>query len=361
MEAPQNILENTNPRDPTSTGPKFLNYDDLGNRIKSAQRRYPLEFLEEYYDAVHVFMAGWDVDREEGWLEEQRRQMSRLEAVFRDGYGYVTHRHTMKIDDGRAGATLSRAFKELTDGLDGKKTLIIFFYAGRRTLFEEFPPGVHGTPDLLIYCGDKNGNLGAPVSLGHFRENCVANLEHDVLILLDCCYGTTAEVGPGSKELIAASGKDRTAVQGKRGFTAKIAALLETARRDGRDYTTSLLFTDLVRMNFLKDPDAEQAEASSPVTLMSEITLHASMNKGRLPIVLAPVGRRLGPGESRQLVNQNLLWRKDISVILEVQFERGGRDGQVRVDTSTDRQSRWGSYPHGRLPPLPRPVPGAYH
>ncbi|KAK7957288.1 uncharacterized protein PG986_006510 [Apiospora aurea] len=223
MAAPQNILENTNPRDPTRTGPRLLNYDDLGDRIKSARRRYPLEFPDEYYEAVHVFMVGWDVDREEGWLEEQRRQTSRLKAIFRDRYGYVTHRHTTKIDDGRAEANLSRAFKELTDGLGGKKTLIIFFYAGRGTLFEEPLPGIRETPDLLVYCGDKNGNLSAPVSLGHFRENCVANLEHHVLILLDCCYGTTAEVGPGSKELIAASGKDRTAVQGKRGFTANIS------------------------------------------------------------------------------------------------------------------------------------------
>ncbi|KAK8050925.1 hypothetical protein PG993_002310 [Apiospora rasikravindrae] len=282
---------------------------------------YPRDFPEEYYDAVHVFMVDWDVDREEGWLEEQRKQTSRLEAVFRDGHGYVTHRHNMGIYDGCSAATLSQNFKELTDGLD-EKTLIIFFYAGRGTLLEPALDDTHDTPDLLMYCRDKDGRLCAPVSFDNFRENCVANLKNDVLIFLDCCYATTAELGSGSKEVIAASGKDRTSVQGKQGFTANIATLPDTARRDGRDSTTSLLFTDLVRRNFLKDPDADPAE-SPPVTLMKKIPLHAPLNKGQLPIVLAPVGRRLGDGESRQPVHQNLLWRKDISIILEVQFERG--------------------------------------
>ncbi|KAK7935858.1 hypothetical protein PG985_001353 [Apiospora marii] len=324
------IFDSTNPRDAWRSPTRLHDGTDLTRRIDNARSTFPNDFSPEYYKRVLVFMVGWDKDEDPEFLANEFKYSGRLRKIFSDRYGYKTYRHILRLEDQNAVDTLAKSFEQKTREV-GKDALVIFIYSGhalkgQRTLKDQQTVIEHGDDELNLVCQGPSDACNQ-VNFNSFRKTYIDSLPNDCLMLMDCCYGSTAAIGRGSKECIAACPVEGETPSGPRSFTSNLAFLLEAARNNNMVYTTNTLFHDLVERTFRLDPNSMHNPAydkyfDKPVPFLRELPLHTNLNPGRLPIELAPIrDNQRSRDERRKLVASPGISRRGVSAILEVHFE----------------------------------------
>lgn len=148
-----------------------------------------------------------------------------------------------------------------------------------------------------------------------FRKTVFDNADFDALIIMDCCYASTAAIGQTRKELIAACPVGGTARAGERGLLASICQILEHAAAEHEVLSTCQLYTSLLERAFCLHHD------KSPI--LSQTPMHTNLNPFQVPIILAPLAEGkftqrnpsmiYGPGQVKAVISVNLESNEQLS------------------------------------------------
>ncbi|OTA63161.1 hypothetical protein K449DRAFT_443657 [Hypoxylon sp. EC38] len=171
------------------------------------------------YSDVHVLMFSWA----ENDIPNLRREITRLESIFRDGYGYNTRQVTIPVS--KADFRVRKVVDSFIEENDKPDNLLIVYYAGHARLgtYKDSPP--------IWY--SKN-----PVDKENVPSFDTANIQPvltraqddspDVLLIYDCCH---AAHSPPRKDkitravvecLFAGGSESRVPTAGPDSFTAAL-------------------------------------------------------------------------------------------------------------------------------------------
>lgn len=272
------------------------------------------------YSSVTVFIVTWDGDHDRDWYEVEMKWTKRMADVFSKTYLYNVERVVLLDKDINPQDTLLKTIQNVTANKT-EADLVIFVYSGhgkqgetdyrsdRKDLPEHMKTELREEAELLL-CGMNNYLPFNPL-----RKQLFDNAIFDVLIIMDCCYASTAAIGQTRKELIAACPVGSTAPTGERGLLANICQILEHAAAEHEVLSTCQLYTSLLERAFCLHPD------KNPI--LRETPIHTNLNPFQVPIILAPLAEGkftqrnpamvYGPGQVRAVLSVNLESNEQLS------------------------------------------------
>lgn len=260
----------------------------LVEAFQDATSSFPKTFKTRstFYQSVTVFIVTWDGDDDEHFYELEMQWTNRMADVFAKTYHYKVERVILLDKDINPLETLSQIVQNVTANKTNDD-LVIFVYSGHgkqgdrdyRSDLKNVPE--HKKTELeeeaeLLLAG-RNNHL----PFNPFRKEVFDNAEFDALIIMDCCYASTAAIGQSGKELIAACPVGSTTPPGERGLLANICQILEHAAADHQILSTCQLYSALIERAWCLHPDKRP--------ILRETPIHTNLNQYQVPIILAPL------------------------------------------------------------------------
>lgn len=264
---------------------------ELVEAFQNATSSFPEKFKKRssFYQSVTAFVVTWDGDHDQEWYNEEMKWASRMLDVFGKTYHYKTERIVLDDKDIDPVATLTKTIHNTTANKTNDD-LVIFVYSGHgkqgdrdyRSDLKDVPE--HMKTELeeeaeLLLCGKNNY-----IPFNPLRKKVFGHAPFDALIIMDCCYASTAAIGQSGKELIAACPVGSTAPGGERGLLANICQILEHAAAQHEVFSTCQLYTALIERAWCLHRDG--------APIMRETPIHTNLQPFQVPIILAPLAER---------------------------------------------------------------------
>lgn len=309
----------TNPIDSYRPKP-HMTEAELVEAFKSAVSSFPEKFNKRstFYQSVTAFVVTWDGDFDPEWYKEEMKWAQRMLDVFAKTYHYKTERIVLDDKDINPPATLTKAIHDATANKT-ENDLVIFVYSGHgkqgdrayrsdlKDKPEHLKTELEEEAELLI--AGKNNYM----PLNPFRKEVFDNAPYDVLLIMDCCYASTAAIGQSGKELIAACPVGSTAPGGERGLLANICQILEHAAAEHEVYSTCQLYAALIERAWCLRRDGD--------TILRETPIHTNLHQFQVPIILAPLAER--GSEMNQKPSSMIYGPCTAKVVLSVDLNEG--------------------------------------
>lgn len=295
---------------------------ELFDAYRNAVASFPEKFNKRssFYLSVTAFIVTWDGDYDQEWYKEEMKWASRVLDVFEKTYHYKTERIVLDDKDINPVETLTKTIHNTTANKTNDD-LVIFVYSGHGKQGDrDYRPDLKDVPEHmkteleeeaeLLLCGKNNY-----IPFNPFRKEVFDQAPFDALIIMDCCYASTAAIGQSGKELIAACPVGRTAPGGERGLLANICQILEHAAAQHEVYSTCQLYTALIERAWCLHRDG--------APIMRETPIHTNLQPLQVPIILAPLAER--GSDITQKASSMIYGPCTAKAILSVDLEEGQR------------------------------------
>ncbi|KAF2002303.1 hypothetical protein P154DRAFT_521115 [Amniculicola lignicola CBS 123094] len=262
--------------------------------------------VSNVYQKVSVLIARWDKD-EDDFPEGHDAEIGELEELFKNGFHYDCEIVELGTST-RPQIKLNAALAAHVSKHDGPNNLLIVYYTGHGQLHKakdaEMRLELSAKGGSSKEKSTKEKNKYPPSLFWDKVEDNLFDVEGDVFVLFDCCFGSNAHKGFIDERrlywLMAASPRyETTPAPGPHSFTT---ALIQALRKlldecNGQNFTTMKLMDEI---NMSRNPDNPGPPCQLWDRFHKRYDRHiqlAPLNKGA-----SPKSRRRSIGEERACV-----------------------------------------------------------